>query len=127
MNMQIYSKNHDLNQEIRNYIQEKIGGLTKFLDNVIDVKVEASKSTQHHENGDYYMVEVNIKVPGRLMRAVSEKESLFAAVDEVREELVREMNKLKGKRESLMLRGARMWKDIRSVDPLAWFRRRKRG
>lgn len=124
MNIQIYSKNHDLNQEIKDYIHEKIGSLAKFIDNIIDIKVEAGKSTQHHENGDFYMVEVNIKVPGKLIRAVSERESLFLAVDEVRDELQREMNKLKGKRDSLMLRGARMWKNLRTVDPLAWFRRR---
>ena len=126
MNIQIYSKNYDLNQEIKDYIQEKIGGLAKFIDNIIDVKVEASKSTQHHENGDYYYVEVNIKVPGRLVRAVAEKESLFVAVDEVREELSRELNKVKAKKESLMRRGARILKDLRSVDPLAWFRKNKK-
>ncbi len=125
MHIQIYSKNHDLNQEIQDYIQEKIGSLAKFIDNAIDVKVEAGKSTQHHQHGDFYRVEVNITVPGRLIRSVSEQESLFAAVDEVREELLREVDKLKGKKDSLMLRGARIIKSMRSIDPLAWFRRKK--
>jgi len=48
-----------------------------------------------------------------------------ASIDEVREELQKEILKFKGRKETLFLRGARSFKKFLRLSPLARFRRSK--
>lgn len=102
---------------MRDYIQEKIGSLEKFAKIFqgknyyngffrkgkprVEVWVEIGRTTRHHQKGDIFRAEVQMRLSGRSVRAESEREDLKLAVTEVKDELQRELKKYKGRAEAI--------------------------
>lgn len=105
-----------LTSAIESYIDEKIASIEKFAiphdEEDLFVEVEVGKTTNHHEHGDVFRAEANVHVRGKDFRATAEKSDLYAAIDAVKDELVRELNSYKGKERSLARKGAAMLKDL---------------
>ena len=115
--------NVELTQELSDYVDEKIGGLDKFLKNVdgtLEARVELAKTTRHHQQGNIYRAEVNLDFSGKILRVEEEREDLFSAIDRVEDELKRRIVSYKDKRNTEMRRGARIIKKIRHLSPLSW-------
>lgn len=116
MKTKITATNMDLTSAIEAYVDEKIASIEKFAipheKEELFVEVEVGKTTNHHENGDVFRAEANVRVRGKHFRAVSEKSDLYAAVDDVKDQLIRELNSYKGKERSLARKGAAMIKDL---------------
>lgn len=106
MNFRIYSKNLDLTSELKDYISKKIESLEKFLPKRQDLKIaiEVSKTTKHHQHGPFCRAEVNFSLGKNFIRAEAEKENIFLAIDKVKDELQREIKKLKEKKETLKMK-----------------------
>ncbi|MDO8589967.1 MAG: ribosome-associated translation inhibitor RaiA [bacterium] len=105
-----------LTPAISNYVDKKISSIEKYLDkkNSPDViaQVEVGMSTRHHKAGNIFRAEVHITGVGLDLYAVSEMEDLYAAIDVVKDEIVQNVLQLKGKRETLTRRGAKMMKSV---------------
>ncbi|MEK7135005.1 MAG: ribosome-associated translation inhibitor RaiA [Patescibacteria group bacterium] len=114
MEIKIKTTNFSLTPSIGNYLQEKLNTLDKFLpnDESILADVELAKTTKHHQKGDIFKAEVNLKVPGHLIRAVAERWDLHVAIDAVKDELRREITMNKEKNISLYKKGARLLKKL---------------
>ena len=129
MKIIIKGTNIKLSPSINQYIEEKIGGLRKFLkkDNpeLTEAQVEVGKITRGQRQGDIFRAEVNLAVGGQFFRVEETAESLQAAVDLVKEELAREIRRKKDKIQTISLRGARSWKKFWRLNPLARFRHSK--
>jgi len=116
MQIKIKTTNIELTGAIESYVEEKIQGVEKFAvphenENPI-AEVEIGKTTNHHNSGDVFRAEVNLRVRGKHFRATSEKDDLYAAIDDMRNELVRELSSHKDKARTLVRRGAGMVKNI---------------
>ena len=129
MKIIIKATNIKLSPSINQYIEEKIGGLDKFLKkydpNLIEARVEVGKTTRGQRQGDIFRAEVNLSIGGHLMRVEQTEESLIAAIDLVKDELKREIRRHKNKQETKFIRGARSWKKFWRISPLARFRKSK--
>ncbi len=103
----------ELTPAISNYTEKRLSKISKYLegDNHI-LAVELGKTSEHHKNGDIFRAEIRISGGGVDFYAVKESPDLYTSIDEVRDEIVSEINKAKGKKRSLMLRGARRLKDM---------------
>ncbi len=114
MKIDLKTKNFNITPSIKTYLQEKLNSLDKFLpnDESIFADVELAQTTRHHHKGDIFKAEVNLTVPGRLIRVVAEKWDLHAAIDVVKDELQREITVSKEKKLSLYRRGARLLKKL---------------
>ncbi len=114
MKIDLKTTNFEITLSIKTYVQEKLDALDKFLpnDESIFADVELAKTTKHHQKGDIFKAEVNLKVPGRLIRAVAEKWDLHVAIDAVKDELQREITMNKEKKLSFYRRGARLLKKL---------------
>ena len=116
MQIKIKTTNIELTSALSAYVEEKINSVEKFApphaDEVLLTNVEIGKTTKHHNAGEVYCAEVNIMVRGKGYRAVSEKTDLYAAIDDVRDEIIRELNSSKEKSRTLMRRGAGMLKNL---------------
>lgn len=129
--MKIITKAKDikLSPSINQYIEEKIGGLDKFLKqfdfNLVKARVEVGKITRGQRKGDIFRAEVNLSLNGHMLRVEETGESLLAAIDIVRDELAREIKHYKEKKTTKFIRGARSWKKFWQVNPLARFRSSK--
>src|SRR3989344_1734540 len=98
MNIKIKTTNFNLTPAIQTYLEEKLRLIEKFLpnDESIFFDVELGKTTRHHQKSDVFKAEVNLTIPGRLIRAVAEEWDLRVAIDKVKDELQR---KIKGNKE----------------------------
>jgi putative sigma-54 modulation protein len=127
MKFSIKTKNFESTEEIENYLDKKLKSLEKFLSSfnrdLVKVEVEIGRTTKHHQAGDIFRAEINLSINGKLFRAESEQESLYAAIDEVRDDLEREIKKFKEKRETIFIRGARSIKKKLKISPMARFRK----
>jgi len=97
MNIQYYSKNIDLNDQTKNYIQKKCQILDKFKDQIIGCHWDLSRD-QHHRKGEVYRAEINLRIKGdKLLRAEETSGDLLSAVDIAKDKVKSQLIKLKEK------------------------------
>ena len=114
MKIRIKITNFSLLPDIETYLKDKLNALDKFLprDESIFADVELAKATNHHQKGNVFKAEVNISVPGRLIRSQAEEWNLRVAIDKVKNELQLELKKYKEKNSTLSKKGALLAKRI---------------
>ena len=114
MEIRIKTTNFSLLPDIEVYLKDKLNALDKFLprDESIFADVELAKTTNHHRKGNVFKAEVNISVPGRLIRSQAEEGDLRVAIDKVKNELQLELKKYKEKNSTLSKKGALLAKRI---------------
>lgn len=52
-----------------------------------DVAIEIGKTSEHHQKGDVFFAEVTMSIPGDTIRARVEKDDLYAAIDELKDDI----------------------------------------
>lgn len=117
MQINIKATNIELTSSIRDYIDKRIGSLEKFIgstDGSIQAWVEVGRTTKHHQSGDIFRAEVQIRFPyyEKGIRAEITHSDLYAAIDEAREQIKRELIEVKDKKRTLVQKGARLFKKI---------------
>lgn len=107
MNINIKATSIELTPEIKNYVQEKMDMLEKYLGSikVIGAKFEVEMTTRHHNKGKIFRAEANIEVPGDLLRVEKTEKDLFKAIDKVKDHLKRSIRRYKQKRIDKKRRG----------------------
>lgn len=88
----------ELTDAIKGYVDAKLSAIEKFTTDmgVAEISVECGRTSEHHNKGNVYRCEMNLQVPGKLLRAEREAEDLYAAIDLVKDELVRQVKDHKG-------------------------------
>jgi ribosomal subunit interface protein len=103
MNIIIKTKNLELDSQLRDFVNDKINKLKKFLtvfrnhdqNMVFDTFVEIEKETIHHKKGDIFRVEIKLCLPGKNLVAEATKDEVAKAVLEAKDELEREIQTYK--------------------------------
>ena len=101
--------------EISNYLNKRLRKIEKFLPRDRDsfiIDVELGKTTNHHQAGDIFRAEINIHIGNRTFRAVSEQPDLFSAIDDMKDEIRRELYSHKEKSISLIRRSGLKIKNL---------------
>lgn len=75
-----------ITEAVRKYVQEKIDMLDKFLGNiaVLNCDVELAKSVGGQNKGQIFRTEVNLQVPGNVLRVEKTETDLYKAIDNVK-------------------------------------------
>lgn len=125
------TKNISLTDAMRLYIEEKISNHVEKVAGKqyafgIMLAVEVGRSTRHHRKGVVWEAKATIQWSKELLRAEALGESFQEVVDFLREELVREVKKSKGKEHAQERRGARRAKKNATIAKVAQFRRKGR-
>ena len=102
MKIDIKGKNMDLDEPLKVFVHDKIGGLEQYMEKMGELyaAVEIGKTSHHHHKGPFFYAEANISV-GRgndPFRAVEKHEDLRAAIVAVSNELQRQVRRFKEKR-----------------------------
>lgn len=115
MKTNVKATNLELTPALRAYLAEKMTPLTKLFggngDEII-AQVEIGKESKHHKHGEVFRAEINLRTGGRLLRAVATSLDLYAAIDEMRDEISREIKSAQTKRAALAKRGGRVAKRL---------------
>jgi putative sigma-54 modulation protein len=115
MNINTKATNIEITPAIADYIQKKFSAFDKFVNNnsgSARCDVEVGKTTHHHRSGDVFRAEVNLHIEGKSFYAVSELDDLYAAIDVVKDEVIRQVTSDKDKSNTLYRRGALHVKNI---------------
>ena len=104
MKLNIKTKNLDLTDPLRVYINEKIGSLDRFLKRYeetgdIIVDVEIARPSNHHHKGEVFYAEINLEIPGKFLRASAQDYDARNAINQVRDKMHREIVDHKEKHE----------------------------
>jgi len=89
-----------LTSEIKDYVQEKMDMLEKYLGSidVINCDVEVGMSIGGQNSGKIFRAEVNLQLPGEILRVEKTEKELFKAIDKVKDHLTRSIKRYKEKR-----------------------------
>ncbi len=106
MKVIIKTKNLALTEDLRDFIEEKISSLKKFVDvlkkeeekkTLAEAFVEVEKETKHHNKGQVFKSEAKILLPGRKIIARAAGDDLLLTVVEIKDKLQQEIKKYKFK------------------------------
>jgi len=85
MKIIIKGTNLELTESLKAYVEEKVGHLEHYSEEILEARVELEVSA-HHQKG-FFRCEVNLDVPQKyVLRAESTGPDLYAAIDAVLEE-----------------------------------------
>ncbi|MBI5728420.1 MAG: ribosome-associated translation inhibitor RaiA [Candidatus Magasanikbacteria bacterium] len=111
MQITIKATGINLTPAINDYVTAKIGGLEKYLKKLdrgaVEAAVEVGRNTRHHNKGSIFRAEINLKLPGRMLRAEESSDDLYAAIDLVHDEIKRQIISFKDKLKGGRIREAR--------------------
>ncbi len=104
MKIQIKGTNLDLTPSIKEYIENKISGLEKFIKSIeigteAIARVEIGRTTRHHVKGDVFRAEVNIDLTQNIARAEHTDADVRTSIDMVYGKLKNILSKQKDKRQ----------------------------
>ena len=131
MNIRVKGTNITLTPAISAYVDKRVSKLDKLVggDPSIMCDIELGKTSAHHQKGDIFRAEIHIVGAGLDAYAAAEHEDLYAAIDEVRDDIVRDLRAKKGKRLSYIRRGGAQVKAmVKGLLPWGedgWYHRRR--
>ena len=102
MKINITTKNFELTPAIREYIETKMDYLDRFVEGWateggVELDFDAGRDTNHHNKGQVYYAEANLKVPGTMLRVKKSAEDLHVAIDAVKDVLAEQIKEYKDK------------------------------
>jgi len=103
MNIKIKSTRLELTPAIREYFQTKMDMIEKYLGEIkiINCDVEIEKAVGGQHKGEIFRAEVNLQVPGKLLRVEKTESDLYKAIDKVKDHLELVIKKHKEKTNDL--------------------------
>ena len=122
ININLKTTNMELTEAINDYVTKRVTNLGKLLKKIkesggeVMVYFEVTKTTNHHKGGLIYRANCNITVDGNQFYSQSEKEDLYEAIDDCKDQLFNNIKKKKEKKQAFFKKGATKLKSfIRSA------------
>lgn len=102
MQIIISGKGVDLTDAIEGYITKKVNGLDRFFTGIIRADITVGEDIKRHHKGNLFFAEGKLEIPGNDVFVRKEAQSLYEAIDDMKDHLERELKKHK-----LKLRGGK--------------------
>jgi putative sigma-54 modulation protein len=99
MQIQIKATKLELTDAIRDYVQKKVDMLEKYLGDtqVINCHFEVGMAVGGQHSGEIYFSEMNLALPGKLLRVEKTEADLYKSIDKVKDHMEREIVEYKEK------------------------------
>ncbi len=107
MNTNIKNTNLMLSEAVSEHVSKRLEKISVLLegDPTAQCDIELARTTDHHNKGDIFRAEIHIVAAGKNLYAASEKEDIYMAFDDARDEILRELKSSREKKVSLIRRG----------------------
>lgn len=93
--------NTTISDSIQALIDSKVKTLERFVSRfdqqAVEARIEVGKPSRHHQTGMVFYAEINLKIPGKLLRAEATHLDLSSAVNEAFKEIERRVKDYKEK------------------------------
>jgi putative sigma-54 modulation protein len=94
--LQIYTRNLELTDRLRDYVEAKVSKLQRYLPNLDSIRVDLSESNAR-DNTRRMVAQITIYVPKAILRAEERAGDIFSAVDSVMDKMSRRVERYKGR------------------------------
>lgn len=99
MTININSRGMELTPAIKQYAEEKMESLSKYLDSIRHIDVEVGMANGHQHKGDIFECKANVQVGGETIMVERDAEDLYKAIDKVKDHLRQELTEWKKRME----------------------------
>ncbi|HEY90022.1 MAG TPA: ribosome-associated translation inhibitor RaiA [Thermoflexia bacterium] len=96
MDVQIYHRDLELTERLREYVETKMEKLDRYLPDIRKVTVDL-KSTHVRDTSEQMVAQITMDVPRKLLRAEERAGDIFAAFDAAIDKLQRQAKRYKGR------------------------------
>lgn len=100
---------------LKEYLDKRMAKIERFVDtekSTVFAQIELEKVVPDQSSGDVFRAEMNLHIDGDYIRSEAQKEDMYKAIDEMQEETIRDLKRMKGKRNTLIMKGARKIKQL---------------
>ncbi len=97
MQLTIKGRNLEVNDQLRGYVEKKLGKMDRYLPDIQEMRVELAEETSRKAS-EREVVQVTIRSNGSLLRAEVRSGDIYSAVDGAAEKLQVQIKRYKGKR-----------------------------
>jgi putative sigma-54 modulation protein len=94
----IFSKNLELTEAIKGYVEKKVTKLDRFLKEVNETRFDITHSKTARNVNERHSAQITLRGPGFILRAEERSDDLYAAIDLVIDKILRQIERFKGKR-----------------------------
>ena len=105
LEVNIFSRNISIDDDIRDQIERKVSGLDKYLDDIIDARVDVTRTNASNiEERD--VVQITVQGKGFILRAEERSSDIVSALNLAVDTLQKRIRRFKGKRDQRWKQGA---------------------
>lgn len=100
MNIIIQTTGIELTEELKNYAEKKFEKLSKYFDNILEIRIELERLHKgHRHKGKVYRAEANIHVPkpAQVLRVEKVENNILKALDKVADHAQEILKEYKGR------------------------------
>jgi putative sigma-54 modulation protein len=98
LEVEIYTRNMDVNDRIQDYVMKKVGKLDRYLPGIEEARVDLSYVKSARSSTDRQVAQITIRGKGFILRSEERADDIFAAMDTALEKMQRRIERYKGKR-----------------------------
>jgi len=114
INTNLKTTNIEADEKLKEYLAKRLIKLEQFVDSndtsaIADVELEQRGG---QKKGSIYRAEINLKIAGSYLRAEEKAEAIRDAIDAAQSDIIRQLRKVKTKRQSRIRAGARKMKEM---------------
>lgn len=97
LHMDIYTKDLELTDRIKEYATKKVGKLDRFLSEIGECRVDLGYAKTARNASDRFTAQVTIRGKGFILRSEERADSIYAAIDATVDKMTRQIERFKGK------------------------------
>ena len=116
INISIKSRNIELTGPVEKYARKKVSSLEKHItadeDASIFAQVELGKEVRDQMTGDIFVASIDLDIAGEVHHVEVEQNDLYAAIDEMKDEMTRVVRSSQDKKRDLFRRGSLKLKEM---------------
>jgi putative sigma-54 modulation protein len=94
----IYTKELELNNDIRDYVDKKAERLYRFLEKIDETRVDLAFAKTAREANNRYVAQITLRGRGFILRAEERADEIKPAIDLVMDKIERQIERYKGKK-----------------------------
>jgi putative sigma-54 modulation protein len=94
----IFTKEMELNEEIRDFIDKKISRLYRYLEQIDETRIDLAHAKAAKEESNRFVAQITLRGRGFILRAEERADNIKAALDLVIDKIERQIERYKGKK-----------------------------
>ena len=106
MELRIKTTDYEMTSDTSEYLESKLDAIRKLVgsDETARCEVEIGRAIGHSQQGNVWKAEITMILSGERLRALAIQESVNAAIDIAKDEILQQLRKSKGRSQTLSKR-----------------------